>query len=200
MLTTLRSRRLLTMGTMAFVFVVAAAARNGAGPAADAGSGLAAFEIVRQVFQHPRCQNCHIPGDAPLQLDEGRTHAQLVKRGPDGHGAPGLPCATCHSTRNPPASYGANTPPGAPNWHLPPQQTPMIFIDLTPAQLCRTIKDPKATGGKDLAAMLDHLAKDELVAWGWDPGVGRSPVPVSRAEVVAAFRTWMDAGAPCPTR
>src|SRR5437899_7593955 len=161
---------------------------------------LAAFETVRQVFQHPRCQNCHIPGDAPLQFDEGRTHAQLVKRGFDGHGTAGLPCATCHAARNPPASYGAHMPPGAPDWHLPPPEAKMVFIDRTPAQLCRTIKDPKETRGRDLAAMLDHVAHDELVAWGWEPGVGRAPVPIPRAQVAAAFRTWMDAGAPCPTR
>jgi hypothetical protein len=76
----------------------------------------------------------------------------------------------------------------------------MVFIRLTPAQLCATIKDPQKTGGKALPAMLDHVAHDDLVAWGWDPGAGRAPVPVPRAEVTAAFRTWMDAGAPCPAR
>jgi hypothetical protein len=200
MLTTPGIRRGFTIGIAALAFVLAAAAHNDAAPPPEAASGLAAFEIVRQVFQHPRCQNCHIPGDAPLQLDEGRTHAQFVKRGVDGHGAAGLPCTTCHATRNPPSSYGANMPPGAPNWHLPPPQTPMVFVHLTPAQLCATIKDPKATGGKGLPAMLEHLAKDELVAWGWDPGVGRAPVPVPRPEVIAAFRRWVYAGAPCPTR
>jgi hypothetical protein len=48
--------------------------------------------------------------------------------------------------------------------------------------------------------MLEHVTHDELVGWGWDPGVGRAPVPVPRAELTAAFRTWMDAGAPCPSR
>jgi hypothetical protein len=185
---------------MAMALVFGAAARNQAAPPADAASGLAAFETVRKVFQHPRCQNCHIPGDAPLQFDDGRTHGQNVKRGAGGHGTAGLPCATCHQSRNPPASYGANMPPGAPNWHLPPARTPMVFLHLTPAQLCATIKDPARTGGKDLPAMLDHVANDPLVGWGWDPGAGRGPVPVPRAELTAAFRTWMDAGAPCPTR
>jgi len=187
-------------GLTALALVFGVAARNQAAPPADATSGLAAFETVRKVFQHPRCQNCHIPGDAPLQFDDARVHGQNVKRGADGRGAAGLPCATCHAAQNPPGSYGPSMPPGAPDWHLPPAATPMVFIKLTPAQLCRTIKDPKATGGKDLAAMLDHVANDKLVAWGWDPGLGRAPVPVPRAEVTAAFRTWMDAGAPCPTR
>jgi hypothetical protein len=187
-------------GLTALALVFGVAARNQAAPMANAASGLAAFQTVRKVFQHPRCQNCHIPGDAPLQFDDGRTHGQNVKRGAGGQGAAGLPCATCHASRNPPASYGANMPPGAPNWHLPPARTPMVFIHLTPAQLCATIKDPARTGGKDLPAMLDHVANDPLVGWGWDPGAGRGPVPVPRAELTAAFRTWMDAGAPCPTR
>jgi len=187
-------------GLTALAIVFGVAARNQAAPPADAAAGLAAFETVRKVFQHPRCQNCHIPGDAPLQFDDGRTHGMNVKRGTGGQGPAGLPCVTCHASRNPPASYGANMPPGAPNWHLPPASTPMVFLHLTPAQLCATIKDPTRTGGKDLPAMLDHVANDPLVGWGWDPGAGRGPVPVPRAELTAAFRTWMDAGAPCPTR
>lgn len=194
---TARPRRPPAVVAFALVLGLVPATRNAAAPA-DTAAGLAAFETVRKVLQHPRCQNCHIPGDQPLQFDEGRPHAQLVKRGTDGHGAPGLPCSTCHGARNAPASYGASMPPGAPNWHLPPAATPMVFIDVSAARLCRTIKDPKETGGKELPAMLDHMAKDELVAWGWDPGLGRAPVPVPRAEVVAAFRTWMEAGAPCP--
>jgi hypothetical protein len=196
----LRTQRALLIALTVVVLVLTAAAWNVAAPPPDAAAGLAAFETVRQVFQHPRCQNCHIPGDAPLQFDEGRTHGQLVKRGLDGRGAAGLPCATCHATRNPPASYGAHMPPGAPDWHLPPPETKMVFIDRTPAQLCRTIKDTKETRGKDLPAMLDHVTHDELVAWGWEPGVGRAPVPIPRAQVAAAFHTWMDAGAPCPAR
>src|SRR5947209_3082835 len=112
--TILRTHRALAVGLLAAVLVIAAAADNGAAPPPDAAAGLAAFETVRQVFQHPRCQNCHIPGDAPLQFDEGRTHAQLVKRGFDGHGTAGLPCATCHAARNPPASYGATCRPARP--------------------------------------------------------------------------------------
>ena len=159
-----------------------------------------AFETVAKVLQHPRCQNCHIPGDAPLQFDDGRPHGQNVQRGRFGHGTPGLPCSTCHGRKNPPASYGASIPPGAPNWRLPAAAHKMVFIDLKPAQLCAAIKDPRATAGRSLPGMLKHLSTDELVAWGWEPGVGRAAVPISRADVVAAFKTWMDAGAPCPTK
>jgi hypothetical protein len=160
--------------------------------------GLAAFETVRAVLQHPRCQNCHIPGDAPLQFDAGTPHALNVLRGPAGKGSPGLACGTCHASANPPASYGANMPPGAPNWHLPPPERKMVFIGLSSGELCRVVKDPKKNGGKDFAALTEHVAHDKLVLWGWDPGVGRAPVSVPHAEFVEAFKTWIAAGAPCP--
>src|ERR1700722_14912027 len=82
--------------------------------------GIAAFKTVQKVLQDPRCQNCHIPGDSPLQFDEGRTHAMNVQRGPDGKGAAALPCATCHGSANPPASYGEDVPPGAPDLAFAP--------------------------------------------------------------------------------
>jgi len=162
------------------------------------GDPLAAFEMLRSVLQHPRCQNCHIPGDAPLQYDEGLRHAQYVMRGPTGHGAVAMECSTCHRDANAPASYGDRSPPGAPDWHLPPPQTKMVFIGLSPRQLCETVKDRQATGGKDLQAMLAHVRDDKLVAWGWEPGGTRARPPVSRADTVAAMKAWIDAGAPCP--
>src|SRR6202171_2095246 len=77
------------------------------------------FAVVQKVLQHPRCQNCHIPGDAPLQFDEGLPHQMRVVRGERGLGVAALPCGTCHNTVNPSASFGPHAPPGAPNWRLP---------------------------------------------------------------------------------
>jgi hypothetical protein len=168
----------------------------GAAPVSRA-EGVAAFETVRAVLQHPRCQNCHIPGDAPLQFDAGLPHAMGVVRGPKGEGAPGLPCATCHATMNPPASYGPRTPPGAPTWHLPPPERKMVFINLPSGELCRRLKDTKENGGKDLDALFEHMAEDKLVLWGWNPGVGRAAVSVPHDELVAKLKVWMAAGAPC---
>ncbi len=159
---------------------------------------VAAFASVQQVFQHPRCQNCHIPGDAPLQFDAGLPHAMQVARGPEGHGAPGLPCATCHAESNPPASYGPNTPPGAPHWGLPPPEHKMAWIGLAPAALCETIKDRKANGGRDFDALIKHVSEDKLVLWGWSPGHGRAPVSVPHDQFVARFTQWAAAGGPCP--
>jgi hypothetical protein len=160
--------------------------------------GIAAFETVKAVLQHPRCQNCHIPGDAPLQFDQGLPHAMNVMRGPDGSGAPGLACATCHGAANPPETWGAHMPPGAPNWKLPPPSRRMVFIGLSSGDLCRLVKDPAKNGGKDFDVLIRHVSEDKLVLWGWSPGVGRAAVSVPHDEFVAKFKTWVSAGAPCP--
>lgn len=160
--------------------------------------GLQAFATVEKVFQHPRCSNCHIPGDAPLQFDTQQPHAMGVVRGPKGEGAIGLPCASCHGEANSPASYGPHAPPGAPHWALPPPEQKMAWIGVPTGELCAMIKDRKRNGDRDLEAMFKHVAEDKLVLWGWAPGGNRVPVPVPHDQFVAAFRTWMDAGAPCP--
>jgi hypothetical protein len=187
----------LTAGAVLVVAVLCASGAR-AQAASSSEGGLQAFEVVRSVLQHPRCQNCHIPGDAPLQYDRGLTHAQSVMRGQDGRGAVAMRCATCHHDQNLPAIYGDRVPPGAPDWHLPPPETKMVFIGLSAHDLCGVIKDRRATRGRDLPAMLAHIRDDKLVAWGWDPGGQRTLPPVTREQTVAAFKTWMDAGAPCP--
>ena len=159
---------------------------------------VTAFATVQKVFQHPRCQNCHIPGDAPLQFDAGLRHAMGVARGPEGKGAPGLPCSTCHGSENLPASYGAPAPPGAPNWHLPPPDHKMAWIGLSPAALCETIKSKRQNGGRDFDALIKHVSEDSLVLWGWHPGGTRAPVSVPHDELVAKFKQWAAAGGPCP--
>jgi len=167
-------------------------------PVDERAQALAAFETVRQVLQHPRCQNCHIPGDAPLQFDAGLPHQMAVVRGEHGFGAAGLPCLTCHGEANPPASFGPNAPPGAPSWLLPPPEHKMVFINLSSAELCKGIKNTQENGGKDFDALIKHVAEDKLVLWGWNPGGTRAPVSIPHAEFVAAFKRWAAAGGPCP--
>jgi hypothetical protein len=170
--------------------------RAQATPPAD--GALRAFEVVRSVLQSPRCRNCHIPGNAPLQGDESVEHDQNVVRGPTGRGATGNECSSCHLYESLPASYGVNAPPGSPTWRLPSPKNKMVFIGLSPHALCLSIKDIQSTGGRDLPAMLAHIRDNRQVAWGWKPGGTRTLPPASRAATVAAFKTWMDAGAPCP--
>jgi hypothetical protein len=178
----------------------AAALFSAAAPAAapvSKNEGLAAFETVRAVLQHPRCQNCHIPGDAPLQFDAGLVHSQNVVRGRFGMGVSGLPCSTCHGVANPPASYGAHMPPGAPKWRLPGPEHKMVFIGLSSGELCRHLKNKEENHNMSFEALLRHVATDKLVLWGWSPGVGREPVSVPHEEFVAKFKTWIAAGAHC---
>lgn len=172
---------------------------TGCGPSAEQkAAGIKAFATIQQVLQHPRCQNCHIEGDAPLQFDAGLVHAQNVVRGIAGMGAPGLPCSTCHGERNAPDSYGPLAPPGAPHWKLPPPNQKMAWQGLPAAALCARLKDPTQNGGRDLPALLKHVRADALVLWGWNPGGTRAPVAVPHAEFLTAFQAWADAEAPCP--
>jgi hypothetical protein len=158
-------------------------------------SGSAAFDVVYSVLQHPRCLNCHPAGDAPLQGEDGRPHAQEVRRGPEGEGLYGMRCDACHQTAN---LEGAHLPPGAPNWHLPTPEMPLVFEDKSPTELCRALRDPAQNGGKTPDALLEHVASDPLVLWGWDPGPGRFPVTTPHAEFVAAMRAWVEGGCGCP--
>jgi hypothetical protein len=64
--------------------------------------------------------------------------------------------------------------------------------------ICRQIKDPTRNGGRDLALLHDHLAKDDLVAWGWQPGVGREPAPGNQELLGELIQAWIDTGAQCP--
>jgi hypothetical protein len=163
----------------------------------DRAAGLAAFETVRAVFQHPRCQNCHPAGDVPLQGDQGLPHAMNVRRGPRGEGMVGAECTTCH-VANPPAAYGGAIPPSTSKpWHMPPPEMKMVFVGLSPRALCEQIKDPARNGGKDMPALRTHL-EDPLVTWAWAPGVGRAPIPTPRDALVSAWETWAAADAPCP--
>jgi len=159
---------------------------------------LQAFAVIDQVLQHPRCSNCHIPGDRPLQFDSQTPHAMNVMRGSDGNGSPVLHCSTCHGEANLPSSYGPHAPPGALNWHLPPADRKMAWIGLPPAQLCAIIKDKKRNGGRDFNALIEHVSTDRLVLWGWNPGGDRAPVPVPHDEFVTEFKLWAAAGGPCP--
>src|ERR1700722_548253 len=109
-----------------------------AGPAVpDRGAGLAAFETVRGVLQHPRCQNCHPAGDAPLQGDDGHAHSQNVLRGPTGEGMVGENCSTCHGPANPPSAYGVHIPPGnVKGWRMPSPEAKLVFVGMAPGALC----------------------------------------------------------------
>jgi hypothetical protein len=165
------------------------------GVAAEASSGVDAWEVVYTVLQHPRCLNCHPAGDRPLQGDASQPHVQNVRRGPDGKGHYALRCDACHQDHNLP---GPHLPPGAPSWHLPHPGMPLVFEGRTSSELCRQLRDPAQNGGRTPAQLEHHMEQDPLVLWGWDPGPGRAPVPTPQPEFAEAVRAWVAAGCDCP--
>ena len=178
-----------------------AAAEQPAAPApkgtANAGASDqgALFTAFVPVLRHPRCMSCHSSGDFPRQGDDGHPHAMNVRRGPEGHGVTAEKCSACHQDHN---LVGAHLPPGALNWGLPPASTPMIWQGLTDSQICQSIKDPKQNKNRNIEQLVEHLTEDKLVMWGWNPGEGRTPVPMPHDEFASKVRAWQAAGAPCP--
>jgi hypothetical protein len=154
---------------------------------------LALFGEAGKVIASARCMNCHPAGDRPAQGDDRHPHLPLVVRGIDGFGAVGMRCTTCHGPEN----FDPARLPGHPEWHLAPIE--MAWAGKSLGEICEQIKDPKRNGGKDLAKLIDHMANDSLVGWGWKPGKGRKPAPGTQAEFGQIFKAWVDSGAVCPS-
>ena len=188
---------ILTLAALASAFWISRPLHAAEPPRATAATSNdgSLFTALVPVLRHPRCMNCHSKGDFPRQGDDGHPHTMGVRRGPAGMGVTAEKCSTCHQDHN---LGDTHLPPGAPGWHLPPPNMPMIWQGLTDGQLCESIKDPKQNRGRNLAQLVEHLTEDKLVAWGWNPGAGRTPVPMPHDEFSANVKQWQAAGAPCP--
>lgn len=162
----------------------------------DDAASAAAFEAILPVLHHPRCMNCHSRGDFPRQGDDSHRHTMNVRRGPNGLGITAVKCSTCHQDHN---LAGVHTPPGAPGWHLPPPSMPMIWEGLTNRQLCELFKDPGQNGHRNVQQIVEHMSTP-LVLWGWNPGEGRTPVPMPQKEFLAKVNEWAAKGAVCPAQ
>jgi hypothetical protein len=143
--------------------------------------------------------NCHPAGDRPLQANDQHPHMPPILRGENGLGIAGVACSSCHTEKNftlvgTGASY--KSIPGHPRWQLAPIE--MAWEGKTLGQICEQIKDPNRNGGKTLAQLHEHMAKDDLVAWGWSPGEGRDPAPGTQAQLGDLVQAWIDSGAECP--
>ncbi|MDB5968225.1 MAG: hypothetical protein JWQ90_675 [Hydrocarboniphaga sp.] len=157
----------------------------------------ALFTEAGKVIQHPRCMNCHPKGDSPTQGLDLHPHLPHVVRGPDNHGATALQCNTCHQAQN----FEASGVPGHPLWHVAPIE--MAWQGQSLAQICEQIKDKKRNGGKSMKQLEDHMAKDSLVGWAWNPGIDisrqpREPAPGTQAQFGALIGEWISTGAACP--
>jgi len=162
----------------------------------DDAAAARAFESIVPVLRHPRCINCHSQGDFPRQGNDSHPHTMKIRRGPDGEGIAGVKCSACHQDHNLP---GLHVPPGAPDWHLPSPDMPMIWEGLSDRQLCELFKDPKQNGGRTVDRIVEHMSTP-LVLWGWNPGEGRDPVPMPQQDFLSNVKEWATKGAACPDR
>jgi hypothetical protein len=163
-------------------------------PSGDHERSLRAFRAVASVLTSPRCLNCHVPGDDPLQGDDNHPHTMNVQRGPDGKGVAPMRCSTCHQLQNATFEHG---PPGAADWQLPPQKTPMAWKGLSIGGLCRALKDPAKNGNRSVQDLVPHM-ETSLVRWAWSPGPGRTLPPLSHDEFVSRLQEWIGTGGACP--
>jgi hypothetical protein len=159
----------------------------------------ALFNEIAKVVTHPRCLNCHPAGEHPLQGADHHEHRPPVPRGEADIGVAGLTCQACHTERNftlvgTGATY--KSIPGHPRWQLAPRE--MAWEGKTFGEICQQLKDEKRNGGRSLAMLHEHMADDDLVAWGWAPGEGREPAPGDQKQLGQLVQAWIDTGAACP--
>ena len=150
----------------------------------------AIFSEMAKVLTHPRCMNCHPATNRPTQGNDKHPHRPMATRD--------TPCVTCHTDRNFTLHEGASyhSIPGHPRWMAAPIE--MAWEGKSVGEICRQIKDPDRNGGRNLSLLHEHLAHDDLVAWGWQPGAGRDPAPGSQALLGELVQAWIDTGALCP--
>jgi hypothetical protein len=152
----------------------------------------ALFLEASRVLLHPRCVNCHPADDSPRQRDDGELHDPPVTRGDDDRGVVAMRCSGCHQDAN----LDHARVPGAPEWRLAPRT--MAWAGKSAASVCEQMKDPSRNGNRTLGKIVDHASHDDLVAWGWAPGHGRTPAPGTQARFGALVAAWVETGAACP--
>ena len=161
------------------------------GIADQAARSRALFGEAAKVITSPRCMNCHPAGDSPTQGNDKHAHLPSVNRNVG-------TCQTCHTDRNvtlyEPASY--RSIPGHQGWGMAPIE--MAWQGKSIGDICRQLKDPSRNGGRSLALIHEHASSDQLVSWGWDPGLGREPAPGTQELFGRLIQAWIDSGAECP--
>ena len=170
---------------------------SGIGDQAERSRAL--FNEIAKVVTHPRCMNCHPAGNHPLQGNDQHEHMPPVPRGEAGLGVAGLACSACHTERNftlVGVGSGYKSIPGHARWGLAPLE--MAWEGKSVGAICQQLKDPARNGGRTLALLHEHFAKDDLVAWGWAPGEGREPAPGNQKQLGELVQAWIDTGAQCP--
>jgi hypothetical protein len=191
-----KTRTLPLFVLAAAAFILSSTAQETERENARKDEGIRAFRDVASVLTSPRCINCHIPGDRPLQGDDHHVHNMRVTRGSDGKGgSPAMRCSNCHQEVNVMTPHG---PPGAQGWRMPSPEVPLIWQGLTTGQICQAVRDSKTNGDFTPERLIEHAATDHFIVWAWNPGPGRLPPPLSHEQFVERVKVWVSAGQPCP--
>jgi hypothetical protein len=74
----------------------------------------------------------------------------------------------------------------------------LAWVGKSLGEICVQIKDKERNGGMSMEELIHHMAEDDLVGWGWNPGAGRQPAPGTQKEFGAVIKAWVDNGAACP--
>lgn len=193
--TGVRKATMITAGLLAAMAIMPWPSGSGRSQtqATSHAESVAAWEKIATVLQHPRCLNCH-QLNSPLQGDRRRPHVPHVVRGPDDHGVSAMRCGNCHNEMG---NNPTSRTPGAPHWALAPVS--MLWQGLSTGELCRMLKDPALNGKRSPEALIEHMERDPLVGWGWNPGHGLEPVPIPHTEFVELMKVWVANGTACPT-
>jgi hypothetical protein len=182
---------------LAGIALVAGGTLTAAAPAGQAGGGesLAMFGEMMPVFTSPRCANCH-GGVNPVS---GANHepgpvadSTRLSNGDMGFDEQRV-CQECHTA-------------GTANWRTAPSA--MGFVGKDTPTLCRQMRGNFGLSNGDVdsgAAFVNHIATDDLIGVGFvgQGGIGEDspfatitpdPPPMSRAEMVAAAKRWVEQG------
>jgi hypothetical protein len=182
---------------LAGIALVAGGTLTAAAPAGQAGGGesLAMFGEMMPVFTSPRCANCH-GGVNPVS---GANHepgpvadSTRLSNGDMGFDEQRV-CQECHTA-------------GTANWRTAPSA--MGFVGKDTPTLCRQMRGNFGLSSGDAdsgAAFVNHIATDDLIGVGFvgQGGIGEDspfatitpdPPPMSRAEMVAAAKRWVEQG------
>lgn len=159
--------------------------------------GLEAWSRIFEVVSHPRCSNCHVGAEnRPIwsgpSYGKTRFHGMNINAGESRIGAETIICSTCHTAQNTQLPHAA---PGNEVWHLPPVE--MEWHGKPSTAVCNQLRDPQRNGDRTFMELAEHVARDELVHWGWQPGPGRQPAPYSIQQHTDDMLLWGAAGMPC---
>jgi hypothetical protein len=114
---------------------------------------------------------------------------------------PGNTCSARHLDRNVDILVGQQasfrSTPGYPRWGLAPID--MAWQGKSVSEVWPADERSAAQCGRNLELLHERVANDDLVAWGWHPGLGRDPVPGTQQQALGELiRAWIDSGAECP--